>query len=357
MSLSITKKYLINGPNNVIRLMNGKKILYIFGDYHIDAQYQTECFYDDKYDSLDIDKFLLLFMKNSPNINYDLFCEMPESNFFDKFISINKDIYIRNVTKLFRNKIKQKYTNFKFHYMDIRETLTLYDSMTYFQSNNIENRSISSKRIIILYNELKELIILFIKSLSKNKFIKKILHKYNNPKIKKKLLYIYNKLIKNYYIIIKIIDNFIKFINKNVKDDEHLTLFYYKNYVSEDKISEKLINLYYEIERFLVKNGVVLTDLYFLRRFLDKKYINNGILYTGVGHMADISYLLVKYFNFKITHYSYIIKPIDVNLFISTLSFNNLEYINTLSDIFTNKYKNTQIYQCTNLFDFPENFT
>jgi hypothetical protein len=33
MSESLTKKYLINGPNNVVRLQYNKKILHIFGDF------------------------------------------------------------------------------------------------------------------------------------------------------------------------------------------------------------------------------------------------------------------------------------------------------------------------------------
>lgn len=67
MKPSLTKKYLINGPNNAVRLTNGKKVLYIFGDFHFDVNYETMCPYDDKYDSIDIDSLLLKFMKASVN--------------------------------------------------------------------------------------------------------------------------------------------------------------------------------------------------------------------------------------------------------------------------------------------------
>ena len=48
-----------------------------------------------------------------------------------------------------------------------------------------------------------------------------------------------------------------------------------------------------------------LTDLYFIRRFITKDYIKNGIIYTGSAHLCDITYILTKYFNFKITNIFY----------------------------------------------------
>ena len=56
-------EYLINGPNNVVRLADGNKILYIFGDYHFATEYQKECELDDNYDSIDLDKLLFKFIK------------------------------------------------------------------------------------------------------------------------------------------------------------------------------------------------------------------------------------------------------------------------------------------------------
>ena len=58
----------------------------------------------------------------------------------------------------------------------------------------------------------------------------------------------------------------------------------------------------------------VITDLYFLRRFLDKKYIKNGIIYTGSSHMIDLIYLLTKYFNYELTHTYYISKPLKTRI-------------------------------------------
>lgn len=46
-------------------------------------------------------------------------------------------------------------------------------------------------------------------------------------------------------------------------------------------------------------------DVYFLRRFLDKDYITNGIVYTGSYHSDVYISILVKDFNFRVTHFSY----------------------------------------------------
>ena len=51
--------------------------------------------------------------------------------------------------------------------------------------------------------------------------------------------------------------------------------------------------------------NVTFMDVYFLRRFLDKKYITNTVTYTGINHSINYIYALVKYFDFKITHASY----------------------------------------------------
>jgi hypothetical protein len=44
-------EYLINGPNNVVRLSYGDKVLYIFSDYHLNVEHQEKCPLNDNYDS------------------------------------------------------------------------------------------------------------------------------------------------------------------------------------------------------------------------------------------------------------------------------------------------------------------
>jgi hypothetical protein len=80
---------LINGPNNVVRLSNSEKVLYIFGDYHFDVNRQYECALNDKYDSIDIDKLLFKFMKEEKIKEFDLFIESEFNNLFQYYNEIN----------------------------------------------------------------------------------------------------------------------------------------------------------------------------------------------------------------------------------------------------------------------------
>lgn len=50
---------------------------------------------------------------------------------------------------------------------------------------------------------------------------------------------------------------------------------------------------------------VYLTDVYLLRRLLDKDYVTNAVVYTGATHSCNYVSKLVKHFDFKITHASY----------------------------------------------------
>ena len=216
---SITKKYLINGPKNVVRLTNGKKVLYIFGDIHYPPNNQTECIFSDKQESLDINNFLLLFMKtnNKTNIKYDLFIEGYQYELHEDYIYY-KDNYINNTIKLFRN-IENKYKNYKIHYTDIRLYLGLLNIIYNYSYDYIFNKRYTGRFYIILYTNLRKLINISIEELNKNSFIKKILNKYENTNIKKKINIFYKKyLLKNYKNIIKIIDKFIKFIKLHFYD-------------------------------------------------------------------------------------------------------------------------------------------
>ena len=349
---SITKKYLINGPNNVVRLTNGVKVLYIFGDYHLETPSQTECIYNDKYDSMDIDKFLLSFIRNNKSIKYDIFSEINNLLFQKHNLNTNyyyKSRYIDNFNKLFQNNIKNKYNNFKFHYMDLRQNLFLYYIIHFYDNDYIYNHDYTDTELIYFLYNYKNIIIIFFKSFKKNKYIKKLLNKYNNYNIKEKINKIYKIVISYYKLGLLNINNLIKFIKLNY-NNKMINTFY-------DQVDNKIKDYIDNIYNLWFWGTAILTDLYFLRRFLDKKYIKNGILYTGLGHMSDISYLLVKYFNYKITHINYVPKNIDINDYIIKLSNKNVDYIKILNDLLTNKIDDDKIYQCSNLFNFPDNFT
>lgn len=108
-----------------------------------------------------------------------------------------------------------------------------------------------------------------------------------------------------------------------------------------DKIHENL-----EIQIFSA-----LTDIFFLRRFLEKDYVTNGIAYTGAAHSVNYIYMLIKYFDFKITHYSYInIENQDLNNL-----HRQIKNSSTFRDVdiyFSLPY----LSQCSDMTSFPKLF-
>jgi len=340
---SITKKYIINGPFNIIRLSNNNKILYILGDFHHPFNQQTECLYNDNYESKDIDKFILLFMKNNKDKPVDLFVESKNIEFKPNQYN-NKEIYINSIQKLYqhylvKNKtdimINKKYPNFRFHYSDIRNQLLNNWYIVMFYDNNIKNKNINNLNIPVLYKYLKNLIEETLESINNSSIINKILNRYSHEDIKIKINNIYDKYIfKNFEYVLKKINNLI---------------------INYSELTESLI-----IREIIKINDICqiiflcITDLFFMRRLLDKNYIQTCILYTGNNHLINISYLLVKYFNFKISHIYNFSNVDKINNLILNNQFKNFNYINEINNTLGINY--TTIIQCSNLFDFPDNF-
>jgi hypothetical protein len=354
----LTKKYLINGPNNVIRLTDGNKVLYIFGDVHLEPQYQNECPYDEKYDSKDIDKLIFQFMKIEKKKQFDLFCEMENINLIPGEY-FYRDNYINNFRKLFKSNIKKdnneiknndKYPNFRFHFTDMRESLNNGFSI-YYNDFDIspDNFSCLDKFDILIKNlNLFYEYITNINLKKENIYINKILKQYNDNNIKKKINDIFDKNIINLKKIIDDVKELFNFAKKNILS--------YSVYLFSTENRQKILyidTLAGNYSKFLL----VITDLYFIRRFLDKKYIKNGILYTGTMHLDNISYLLVKYFNYKITNIFVCDPKFKITDKIKKLEFNNYQHIDILLQHTINRQPNFDISQCVNLFDFPDNFS
>jgi hypothetical protein len=95
---------------------------------------------------------------------------------------------------------------------------------------------------------------------------------------------------------------------------------------------------------------VKIMDIYFIRRFLDKDYIQHGVVYTGISHSLTYIYILSNYFGFKITHYNY------------AASVKNLDELNKKIRTIKYPYDFQQLFypkvlaQCVDLTTFPKNF-
>ncbi|AGF84936.1 hypothetical protein QJ854_gp846 [Moumouvirus goulette] len=125
----------INGPINVIRMegtVSGtKKIIYLFMDFHIGLDLQTEC---PNIYSEEIQYFLAKSFENISKRDkiYDFFLEILPSKISKQFISDKKNIYLFQVFKFFRKifnydpdknlvHVSDKLQNVRLHYVDIRD--------------------------------------------------------------------------------------------------------------------------------------------------------------------------------------------------------------------------------------------
>ncbi|AGF84937.1 hypothetical protein QJ854_gp845 [Moumouvirus goulette] len=121
--------------------------------------------------------------------------------------------------------------------------------------------------------------------------------------------------------------------------------------LSPEKIKHILTNIHDDIYKLYMQLLMYFTrfmDVYFLRRFLDKNYITNTIVYTGAYHSMVYVEILSRDFGFKITHVSYP-KNIDVNEINNKIKNLNA---NELSKIF---YPD-ELLQCSDITHFPNNF-
>ena len=102
------------------------------------------------------------------------------------------------------------------------------------------------------------------------------------------------------------------------------------------------------VKKVSYDTGTVVTDAYFLRRFLDKDYVTNGVSYTGARHSDMYVHMLAKYFDFKVTHASY------TRYDLKTL---NEKIKGPLGTEFSLSLRPPVRQQCSDLSSFPEGFT
>lgn len=390
----------INGPINVLRL-EGKidgvsKVIYIYMDIHVDVRKQTQC---NDFKSLDLHQYLAKsFEEISSDKPVDLFFETRKSEAILEPHQY-KDRYIEQVQELFKReftyekqKIKksERYPNVRFHYLDIRDLLFVnIDSdmdeissilQDYWVNFNMTNDNIKFIGFLLdnIYKEVS-VIKLLLEGGDINKILKKSKFNDNTKKIFISLSKSINKIRKSYYnkkvkeIINKyindtIIPKIIKLLNINgelfnmIKDNKSILIpkvdklqkteyghLYGPLPIKLRELLTDLLNIYDNKYELFMDINVRLTDLYMLRRFLDKKYINNTIAYTGAGHSCTYIYFLVKYFGFKITHASYNSQKSlkDLHNKINDVD----EIINMRQLLFPPK-----LLQCSDITSFPKNF-
>lgn len=402
----------VNGPINAVRISGSifgiNKILYLFMDHHSSPENQTEC---DNVLSEDFNKYLVKSVIKNPNITFDLFLEyystyslLPTNDYRDR--------YIDQMAKLFRKEFNydektdrvypaKSYPNARFHYIDIRDYL--YHNIDIYLNNlrqivsNMNCNMHFTRNDLYSYesnlmNIFNELTIVYEMLMNKRQnggartigpvdnkqrtseenesmlfnFLDKILNKYNHIEVKQQInKYIENLIIPNIKTLMKLIEKTLKYINKILltepKTDRDLTasenIYGYGFHYGIDskeyhKIIQYLHSASYDIDYGVLVSFGRIIDAYFLRRFLDKDYIQHGVVYTGSAHSTNYIYLLLKYFDFEITNTSYSLEP---NVEILNQKLKEIDYKEDAD--FEKYFLPPQLLQCSNLTNFPKNLT
>lgn len=193
-------------------------------------------------------------------------------------------------------------------------------------------------------------------------FINKIRDKYKHKDIRDKI----NKIIDTelHDIFLQTFDHTNKYLNildilqkqllvpvGKLRENKYLGTIHYKPLYEDLALLSELSfanEVYHDYEMNIF---ATMTDIFFLRRFLEKDYVTNGISYTGAMHSINYIYMLVKYFGFKITHYSYInIKDNDLDKLNSNIV--NSKTFRDIDIYFSQEY----ILQCSDMTSFPKLF-
>lgn len=403
------KHKFINGPMNIVRLEGkiGKinKVIYIFMDSHVHIYLQKQC---NHILSEDIQKYFFntFVSMNDSEIIYDFFFEIVPTDIV-YLNSSYKDIYIEEVAKFFKNtfkfdsvenkvKFSDYFKNVRLHYLDIREYIGFHDivdkgnnikmlyndilSQRYFDHDNVNN-------ILSLFKEIKDQIEISINiftNSNKNKIEKQkiIKEKSINKFSVDTSIYLINKMryIYNYSFIKEImngllddnieelknindkINNVMLVLNDNLNDYELTNKLTKYDELCFDSLYDygkcRLINrieiteIMNSIDKILHSITVIyarIMDIFFMRRFLDKDYVTNSIVYCGASHSNYYIYILLKNFNFKITNVSYS-KINEMKKLTETIKNSSYREISGLlwPEIFQ---------QCSDMINFPKNFT
>jgi len=401
----IEKDVFISGPINIVRLEGDvlsnqetiKKTLYLFFDIHVGT---TECI-DIK--SINIEKYLYKIIdkqnKTHPQISYDLFLETFSSRISDYDSGLKGEVYLEHMRKFFsyldKDDKHKSIKNLRLHYFDVRDVFTmekftpngsLFSKLRYlirtiaFEHNTHpgsfkacdEILAIHIKKITQMHflfsNEIK-----YIKSdkrvdsddindnldeltydIFMNNIIYKLKYKYNNKNIEDKLNKIINIYLTN--LSTELLENLKKLRKmltevQDTSKEHHDDLYKSGSLYEEIKLNKKLYNFHeFSLIVFdkLRKLLVNLTDVFFIRRYLDKNYINHGLHYAGAYHSTNVINILVKYFDFKITNVTYASIPIDE----MEAKFKKSTDVYDLRKFVIP----SRLYQCSNLKGFPANF-
>lgn len=304
----------INGPVNIVQLQNDNKNITIMFDFHINIQEETIC---DDHTTLDVHQYLANLFETSKK-EYDLFYE--ESYASDRETFNRRTIYLRSVSRL-KKLAKLKRT--RFHHFDMRFLFGQLESMpcencgdkillfrrairyfvklynTLFENDKFQKKKFKQDKTLSYRKfKTKQLAYLFHKLLTKwqNKHIQELLVNYINNDIKSEFIQLLDIAQK----ISKLIPNDYQNLYYDVRADRLDTIY---EYVTKSKNFVELYDeFFYQMNLILFPKII---DLFLVRRFLDKSYIKDAIVYCGGYHSCHILFVLIKHFGYNIQFISH----------------------------------------------------
>lgn len=354
----------VNGPVNILRLEGSigkiKKIIYLFMDYHINVEHQTQC---TSILAKDVQYFFaesFYELSKSDEKMYDFFLEIDPSEIYPNINNVKlytqKDIYISEVVSLFKKmtvyekdkmSVNKSFKKIRLHYLDIRSYLInnlqikhdIVDSVHEMLENDVLTVPVAYDLInnfIDLRDNFKKVVSLLSKKNNTKKktpiitqvypdddtsleyLLNKMKEQYNHRDVKRVMNTLINQSKDKFAETIKSIDKLISKLENyatriaeadNVLTKDNKTDYVYVYGLSIYTIREMIVELANEIEYIVDEKYVELfarfTDIFAMRRFLDKDYITNVIIYSGAAHSTMYVHTLVNSFGFKITHASY----------------------------------------------------
>lgn len=370
-------------------------------------KYLAESFYNLR----DIQKTYDFFLEINPtdilgkSLNYRMKYILNVRKFFKKIFSYNIEENKVNVSEIFQN--------IRLHYFDIRDYIgkntfilfNTYNKILNFNLYNKLNKTVMNEIIENLTKAKTEIIkIVGIfrtktpKFFDKEKAIigenidedvtkilrlfNKIKYVYHNKEVKRVLNSQLSKLIEELEKLLEDIEYdigiFKEYINYIDKQDGNKYLHYPNKYVRS--IFDDNIKIYkreyavldYGIDSYVNRKMIIdiadrceslyyialctfsrIIDIFFLRRFLDKNYITNAIVYSGANHSSYYILILVSLFDFSITHISY---PIVPNLKTLEQEIRRKKINNDAITEIDFLFSKEKMEQCSDLTHFPENF-
>ena len=391
----------INGPTNVVRMegsINGiNKVIYLFMDWHMDVKCQTDCNNPKK--SVNIAEYLKRSFTSldGSKKKYDFFLEITPEFIANKpaelfFLSKPKLKYLESVWKFYyknvkydpvKNKLTSQLNNVRLHYIDIRSVVwyfvlpVLSLAIEAIETNNKDVHRIVAAAIVaimLLMNQMLETLknrerptkmstrairkfdippmtILQNGNLRKEYFdhliylMNKFLHGYIHKDVKKTLYhYIDTYLIPKWEILVQ---DFVDLYGE-VKNLD------YSSYQNE-QIRNRFIDELGMIKKYIFHVFTIVVDLYFLRRFMDKDYVTNSVIYAGASHCATYIYILNS-IGFKITHCANCNQNItELNDAVASVkNFPSGNSRTELLSIFLRSVDNP--HQCSDMSKFPNGF-